>query len=141
MAIEDLDQIAIASSFCVHLLQNAFDQGIKMIGSIREEYKDIFIKTPLHRRIQYIHLEEPDETKTYEILKGMKPFLEKHHHIQILDEAIRFCIQYAGKMAGKNPVKAIHLIDLACSRARFTESSKLGSDDIMAALSFMGSFA
>jgi ATP-dependent Clp protease ATP-binding subunit ClpA len=135
--LEDLDQIGVVSGFGIPLLQSAVDQGIKMIGSMREVYKDSFAKTLLHRRIQYIHITEPDESDTVKILTGIKSFLEKHHQIQILDETIRFCVKYAGNIKGKNPAKAIHLMDIACGRARLTETDQLGFDDIMAALSLL----
>lgn len=131
--LEDMDQIVIASNLGARLLQNAFDQGIKIIGTIQKEYQDVFSKSILQRRLQFIPLSEPDVGETFAIVKGVKPFLEKHYDIQIVDEALRFSIKYSGNMSGKNPAKSIHLIDLACSRATLTKVKLVGADDVVAA--------
>src|SRR5204863_306026 len=53
------------------------------------EYKKYFEKDPaLTRRFQVIKVEEPDEDKAVRMIRGLAPVLEKHHRVDVLDEAL-----------------------------------------------------
>ncbi len=53
------------------------------------EYKKYFEKDPaLTRRFQVIKVEEPSEDKAVLMIRGLSPDLEKHHKVQVLDEAL-----------------------------------------------------
>src|SRR6202022_3842826 len=53
------------------------------------EYKKYFEKDPaLKRRFQVIKVEEPSEEKTVLMIRGLSPVLEKHHNVDVLDEAL-----------------------------------------------------
>ena len=53
------------------------------------EYKKYIEKDPaLTRRFQVVQVLEPDEAKAILMLRGVASILEKHHRVQLLDEAI-----------------------------------------------------
>ena len=38
-------------------------------------------------------VEEPTEEEAYEILKGLRPYYERHHKVEILDEALEAAVK------------------------------------------------
>ena len=40
-----------------------------------------------------VHVEEPSEEETLEILKGLRPLYEKHHGVTISDEALEAAVK------------------------------------------------
>src|SRR5262245_58839091 len=53
------------------------------------EYKKYFEKDPaLTRRFQAIQVDEPTEHKALLMMRGLASTLEKHHRVQVLDEAL-----------------------------------------------------
>ena len=57
------------------------------------EYKQHIEKDPaLTRRFQVVKIEEPDEAAAVQMLRGVAGVLEKHHEVQILDEAIEAAV-------------------------------------------------
>src|SRR6201987_1398176 len=53
------------------------------------EYKKYFEKDPaLTRRFQVIKVEEPSEERAVLMIRGLAPVLEKHHKVDVLDEAL-----------------------------------------------------
>ena len=63
-------------------------------------------------------MEEPTEEETEEILKGLRPLYEKHHKVQISDEAISAAVKLSKRYINDRflPDKAIDLIDEASAR-------------------------
>src|SRR5687767_9402722 len=54
------------------------------------EYKKYIEKDPaLTRRFQVVQIHEPDVQKALQMLRGTASALEKHHRIQVLDEALK----------------------------------------------------
>ncbi len=47
----------------------------------------------LTRRFQVVQVDEPDEAKAILMLRGVATVLEKHHRVQLLDEAIEAAVQ------------------------------------------------
>ena len=99
-----------------NILKPALAAGeLRCIGSTTHaEYKAAFDRDrALARRFQKIDINEPTEEETYEILKGLKRFYEKHHGVQYTDDALRTAAELAGKYINDRflPDKAIDVID------------------------------
>jgi ATP-dependent Clp protease ATP-binding subunit ClpA len=94
--------------------------GIKVIASTTwEEYRKHFEKDrALMRRFQRVTIDEPDETTSIKIIKGLKKYYEKHHKVKITNQAVIDSVKYSIKYMSdkKLPDKAIDLIDRACAR-------------------------
>ncbi len=105
------------------LLKPALARGeIRVIGATTlDEYRKYIEKDPaLERRFQPVYVEEPDEETTIEILKALKPKLEKHHSVKISDKAIEAAVKLTGRYipARNFPDKAIDALDQACARKK-----------------------
>ena len=88
------------------------------------EYKKYFEKDPaLTRRFQVIKVEEPDEQKAVNMVRGLVPVLEKHHKVQLLDEAVEAAVKLSHRYipARQLPDKAVSLIDTACARVAISQ--------------------
>ena len=70
-------------------------------------------------------MEEPTESETVEILKGIKKRYEEHHKLTILDEALEAAAHLATRYIADRflPDKAIDLVDEAASRVRIRKTS------------------
>src|SRR4030088_3847717 len=82
------------------LLKPALAGGaIRCIGSTTyKEYRNYFEKDrALVRRFQKIDVNEPSIADAVEIMKGLKPVYEKHHHVIYTDEAIRASVELAAR--------------------------------------------
>ena len=58
-------------------------------------------------------VEEPSSEETVEILKGLRPYYEKHHGVKIEDEALEAAVKMSQRYINDRflPDKAIDLID------------------------------
>ena len=88
------------------------------------EYRKYIEKDPaLDRRFRPVLVEEPNKEATMEILRGLKPGLERHHHIRIcedaLQEAVRLSVRYLPDLF--LPDKAVDLLDEGAAHARMEE--------------------
>ena len=104
-----------------NILKPALARGeIQMIGATTlEEYRKYIEKDPaLARRFQPVHVEEPTTQETLEILRGLRPLYERHHGVQITDEALEEAVRLSVRYINDRflPDKAIDLIDEAASR-------------------------
>ncbi|MFN3264712.1 MAG: ATP-dependent Clp protease ATP-binding subunit, partial [Aquificaceae bacterium] len=95
---------------------------IRVIGATTvDEYRKHIEKDPaLERRFQPIYVDEPTEEETVEILKGLRPKLEKHHKVKISDEAIEAAVKLTRRYVTfrKLPDKAIDALDQASARKK-----------------------
>lgn len=95
---------------------------ICLIGATTtDEYRRFIEKdSALERRFQPICVEQPDENGAVNILLGLRPRLEEHHHALITDEAIKAAVKLSERYLNDRrlPDKAIDLIDEAAARAR-----------------------
>ncbi len=95
---------------------------IRVIGATTvDEYRKYIEKDPaLERRFQPIYVDEPTEEETIEILKGLRPKLEKHHKVKISDEAIESAVKLTRRYVTfrKLPDKAIDALDQASARKK-----------------------
>jgi ATP-dependent Clp protease ATP-binding subunit ClpA len=99
-----------------NLLKPALQSGtLRCMGSTTyKEYRQHFEKDrALVRRFQKIDVNEPSVEDSVKILRGLKPYYEKHHHIRYTTEAIRAAVELSARYIGdrKLPDKAIDIID------------------------------
>jgi type VI secretion system protein VasG len=83
------------------------------------EYKKYFEKDPaLARRFQVVKVDEPDDATATDMLRSVVAYLEKHHQVRILDEAVRDAVRLSQRyISGRQlPDKAISVLDTACAR-------------------------
>ncbi len=104
-----------------NILKPSLSRGeLQLIGATTiEEYRKYIEKDPaLERRFQPVHVEEPSEEETEEILRGLRPVYERHHGVQITDEAIEAAVKLSRRYINDRflPDKAIDLIDEASAR-------------------------
>ena len=89
-----------------------------------DEYKKHIEKDPaLVRRFQVIKIDEPDEHKAVLMMRGVAASFEKHHKVQILDEAIEASVKLSARYipASQLPDKSIKLIDTAAARVAISQ--------------------
>ena len=104
-----------------NILKPSLERGeLQLIGAttITEYRKYIEKDAALERRFQPITVEEPDQEKCLEILKGLRPRYEKHHKVKIQDEALEAAVRYSSRYINDRflPDKAIDVVDEACSK-------------------------
>jgi type VI secretion system protein VasG len=90
------------------------------------EYKKYFEKdAALARRFQVVKVEEPSDAVAIEMVRGLKNTLEKHHKVEILDEAVIDAVKLSSRyISGRQlPDKAISLIDTSCARINLSQSA------------------
>lgn len=89
------------------------------------EYKKYVERDPaLARRFQVVKIDEPAPDVAIEMLRGMVATLEKHHGIEILDEAVCDAVKLSQRyITGRQlPDKAISVLDTACARVAVGQS-------------------
>ena len=99
-----------------NLLKPSLQNGaLRCIGSTTyKEYRNYFEKDrALVRRFQKIDVSEPSIEDAVKILRGLKPYYEKHHKVRYTAEAIRSAVELAARYINdrKLPDKAIDVID------------------------------
>ncbi len=104
-----------------NILKPSLARGeLQLIGATTlEEYRKYIEKdSALERRFQPVHVEEPTEAETLEILRGLRPLYEKHHSVRIADEALEAAVKLSRRYINDRflPDKAIDLIDEASAR-------------------------
>lgn len=106
-----------------NILKPSLSRGeIQLIGATTlEEYRKYIEKdAALERRFQPVTVEEPSEEETIEILKGLRPYYEKHHGVVIEDSALETAVKMSERYINDRflPDKAIDIIDEAASKVR-----------------------
>ena len=109
-----------------NIFKPALGRGeLQLLGATTmDEYRNYIEKDPaLERRFRPVRVEEPTKEATMEILKGLKPGLERHHRVRIseeaLTEAVRLSVRYLPDLY--LPDKAIDLLDEGASHVRMEE--------------------
>src|SRR5512135_573359 len=110
-----------------NILKPALSRGeLQVIGATTlDEYrKHIESDAALERRFQPVQVDEPSEAETIEILKGVRPAYEEHHHLVISDAALEAAAHLSSRYVTDSflPDKAIDLIDESASRVRMYKS-------------------
>ena len=91
-----------------------------------DDYRKYVERDPaLERRFQPIHVDEPSEDQTVEILRGVKGRYEEHHRLTISDQALESAAHLASRFIADRflPDKAIDLVDEAASKVRIRSTS------------------
>ena len=106
-----------------NIIKPALGRGeIQVIGAttLNEYRKYIEKDAALERRFQPVQVGEPSQEASLEILKGLREKYEKHHGLQITDEALEAAVQLSARYINDRflPDKAIDLMDEAASRVR-----------------------
>ena len=129
-----------------NLLKPALASGsLRCIGSTTyKEYRQYFEKDrALVRRFQKIDIVEPSIEDTVKILKGLKPYFEKHHRVRYTNEAIRTAVELSARYMSdrKLPDKAIDVLDESGASQMLKPKSKrkatIGVKDIEATIASM----
>ena len=88
------------------------------------EYKKYIEKDPaLTRRFQVVQVAEPSEQNAILMVRGIASVLEKHHRVQVLDEAIEAAVRLSHRYipARQLPDKAVSLLDTASARVAVSQ--------------------
>ncbi len=112
---------AAGTGDAANLLKPALARGtLRTIGATTwAEYKKYIEKDPaLTRRFQTVKVEEPTEEKAVLMMRGVVSVMEKHHRVQVLDEALEAAVKLAHRYVPDRqlPDKSISLLDTACAR-------------------------
>jgi len=112
-----------------NVLKPALARGeIQCIGATTlDEYRKYIEKdSALERRFQMIVVEPSTKEETIDILKGLRDRYEKHHHVQITDDAIEAAVELSSRyITGRClPDKAIDVIDEAGARVHLKSMTK-----------------
>lgn len=112
---------AAGTGDAANLLKPALARGTlrTVAATTFAEYKKYFEKDPaLTRRFQVVQVDEPSEEKGVLMLRGVATMMEKHHKVQILDEALEAAVKLSHRYipARQLPDKAVSLLDTACAR-------------------------
>ncbi len=106
-----------------NIMKPALARGeLQCIGATTlDEYrKHIEKDAALERRFQPVRVGEPTAEEAVDILRGLRPRYEQHHHVRITDEALSAAVTLADRYIADRhlPDKAIDLMDEACSHVR-----------------------
>ena len=117
---------AAGTGDAANLLKPALARGeLRTIAATTwAEYKQHIEKDPaLTRRFQVVKIDEPSEAVAVLMLRGVAGVLEKHHEVQILDEAIEAAVSLSHRYipARQLPDKAVSLLDTACARVAVSQ--------------------
>lgn len=112
---------AAGTGDAANLLKPALARGtLRTVGATTfAEYKKHIEKDPaLTRRFQTVQVDEPDEPKAILMMRGVASTMEKHHQVQILDEALEAAVKLSNRYipARQLPDKSVSLLDTACAR-------------------------
>ncbi|HQC71549.1 MAG TPA: type VI secretion system ATPase TssH [Candidatus Competibacteraceae bacterium] len=112
---------AAGTGDAANLLKPALARGkLRTIAATTwAEYKKHIEKDPaLTRRFQVVQVGEPSEEKSLLMMRGMVTTMEKHHRVQILDEALDASVRLSHRYipARQLPDKAVSLLDTASAR-------------------------
>ena len=103
-----------------NILKPALARGtLRTVGATtQEEYqKHIEKDAALSRRFAKVMIEEPSLADSMAILQGLKATYEKHHHVQITDDAVETAVKMAHRYLTSRhlPDSAIDLLDEAAA--------------------------
>jgi ATP-dependent Clp protease ATP-binding subunit ClpC len=97
-------------------------RGLRCIGTstIAEYHRYIEADPALERRFETILVKEPCREEALAMLEALRPKLEEHHGVRILDDAPGAAMDLSMRFDADHmlPDKAVDLLDTACSGAR-----------------------
>jgi type VI secretion system protein VasG len=117
---------AAGTGDAANLLKPALARGtLRTIAATTwAEYKKYIEKDPaLTRRFQVVQILEPSEEKATLMVRGVASTLEKHHRVQLLDEALEAAVRLSHRYipARQLPDKAVSLLDTVCARVAISQ--------------------
>ena len=106
-----------------NILKPALSRGeVQLIGAttLDEYQKYIESDAALERRFARVQVEEPTQEESVQILKGLRPKYEAHHHLKISDEAVESAVKLSSRYITNRflPDKAIDLMDESAAMVR-----------------------
>ncbi|CDY79206.1 ClpB protein [Caballeronia glathei] len=109
-----------------NLLKPALARGtVRTVAATTwSEYRRHIEKDPaLTRRFQVVQVSEPDEARAITMMRGIVAALEKHHGVQVFDEAIEAAVRLSHRYipARQLPDKSVSLLDTACARVAVSQ--------------------
>mgnify|MGYP005833011007 CR=1 FL=1 len=112
-----------------NVLKPALARGeIQCIGATTlDEYRKYIEKdSALDRRFQMVMVEPNTKEETVSILRGLRDRYEKHHHVQITDDAIEAAVELSSRyITGRClPDKAIDVVDEAGARVHLKSMTR-----------------
>ncbi|MFM0277679.1 type VI secretion system ATPase TssH [Paraburkholderia sediminicola] len=125
---------AAGTGDAANLLKPALARGTlrTVAATTWSEYKKHIEKDPaLTRRFQVVQVPEPDETKALLMMRGITSTMERHHKVQVLDEALEAAVRLSHRYipARQLPDKAVSLLDTACARVAVSQHATPASVD------------
>ncbi len=117
-----------------NILKPALSRGeIQIVGATTlDEYRKRIEKdAALERRFQPVQVDEPTEEESVEILKGLRPYYERHHGVKIDDDAVSAAVSLSKRYISDRflPDKAIDIMDETAAGVHMKEYS--GSERII----------
>jgi type VI secretion system protein VasG len=117
---------AAGTGDAANLLKPALARGtLRTIAATTwSEYKKYIEKDPaLTRRFQVVKVDEPEEDGALIMMRALASNLEKHHRVQILDEALEAAVRLSHRYIAERqlPDKAVSLTDTACARVAISQ--------------------
>jgi len=117
---------AAGTGDAANLLKPALARGTlrTVAATTWAEYKKYIEKDPaLTRRFQVVKVDEPSEEKAILMMRATTSALEKHHRVQVLDEAIESAVRLSHRYipARQLPDKSVSLLDTACARVAISQ--------------------
>ena len=112
-----------------NILKPALARGeLQTIGAttLDEYQKYIESDAALERRFATVQVDEPTTDQTLQILRGLRPKYEDHHHAKITDEALEEAVKLSDRYISDRflPDKAIDLIDESAAMVRIDAEDK-----------------
>ncbi|MEK0151737.1 ATP-dependent Clp protease ATP-binding subunit [Tetragenococcus halophilus] len=119
-----------------NILKPALARGeLQTIGATTsDEYQKYIEKdSALERRFARVQVDEPTPDDAVEILGGLRARYEKHHNVEITDEALRACVQFSVRyINGRQlPDKAIDLMDESAAKVRLAQSDEVSETAVV----------
>jgi type VI secretion system protein VasG len=117
---------AAGTGDAANLLKPALARGTlrTVAATTWAEYKKHIEKDPaLTRRFQVVQVAEPSEEKAILMMRGVTSTMEKHHQVQVLDEALEASVRLSHRYipARQLPDKSVSLLDTACARVAISQ--------------------
>jgi type VI secretion system protein VasG len=117
---------AAGTGDAANLLKPALARGTlrTVAATTWAEYKKHIEKDPaLTRRFQVVQVNEPSEEKAILMMRGIASVQEKHHRVQILDEALEAAVKLSHRYipARQLPDKSVSLLDTAAARVAISQ--------------------
>jgi type VI secretion system protein VasG len=117
---------AAGTGDAANLLKPALARGTlrTVAATTWAEYKKYIEKdAAMSRRFQVVQIAEPSEEKAILMMRGVASTMEKHHKVQLLDEALEAAVRLSHRYipARQLPDKSVSLLDTACARVAISQ--------------------